>query len=315
MSIYLPIAQISVDIFALLGLGAVAGILSGLFGIGGGFLMTPMLIFIGVPPATAVSSVTNQMIASSISGFYPHFRQKNVDFKMGSLMLVGGFIGSTFGVWLFRYLSKLGQIDLIISISYVFFLSIISLTMLYETITNITRPAKDSVGNIISNPIIDGSFYIPTRNLSRLPFTVYFPSSNIYSSLITPILISASIGVLVSMLGIGGGFFMIPAMLYILKMPANIVIGTSLFQMIIISANVTLLHAIFNHTVDILLAFLLLIGSSIGAQFGVKIGFKLPAEKMRFFLSILILGVALQLFFKLTLRPAELYEIKIIREN
>jgi uncharacterized membrane protein YfcA len=317
MSVYLPIAQLSIDIFLLLGLGAIAGILSGLFGIGGGFLMTPMLIFIGVPPAIAVSSVTNQMIASSISGFYPHFRKKNIDFKMGSLMLIGGFIGSSFGVWLFRYLSKLGQIDLIISIAYVFFLSFISFTMIFETFKRLTSKGKINSSNIISNkisnPIMLGSHHIPLRNLSKLPFTMHFPTSNIYSSPLTPIFISALIGILVSMLGIGGGFFMIPAMLYILKMPARVVIGTSLFQMIIISANVTLLHAISNHTVDILLAFLLLIGSSVGAQFGVKLGLKLPAEKMRLFLAILILGVALQLLLKLTLRPDDLYEMNLLR--
>ncbi len=304
MSIYLPIAQMSVDIFMLLALGGGAGILSGLFGIGGGFLITPLLIFGGVPPAIAVSSVATQMIASSISGFSSHWRNNNVDFRMGCLLLIGGFIGSSLGVYLFSYLQKLGQIDIVISIGYVILLSIIGGMMAFESVNAILRK------KIVASDE-------PTINIqqSKLPWIVYFPHSNLHISIIIPLLTSIFIGIFVSMLGVGGGFFMIPAMIYIFKMPAKIVVGTSLFQMIFISANVTFLQAITTQTVDIFLAGLLLIGSSIGAQLGIRLTTKLPTEYLRSILALIVLGIALQLALKLTLTPTDLYEMLLIRNN
>ena len=301
MSIYLPIAQISVDVFLLLGLGGITGILSGLFGIGGGFLMTPLLIFIGVSPAIAVSSVANQMIAASISGFYSHWRKQNVDFRMGLLLLCGGFIGSSFGVWLFDYLKNLGQIDIVISISYVLLLSLIGGIMAFESGRTIMRNKHQTMAKPAKTSRI------------KLPLVMNFPRSNLQISAIIPISIGIFIGGLVSMLGLGGGFFMIPAMLYIIKMPASLVVGTSLFQMIFISANVTLLQAINTQTVDIVLACFLLIGSSIGAQVGIRLASRLPTEYARSILAAIVLAVALQLALKLTLTPNDLYEMMIIR--
>jgi uncharacterized membrane protein YfcA len=323
MFVYLPIAQMSVDVLLLLALGGVTGIISGMFGIGGGFLMTPLLIFMGIPPAVAVSSVATQMIASSVSGVHTHWRKGNVDFHMGSVMLVGGFIGSTLGVWIFSYLSALGQIDLVISIGYVLFLTAIGSMMAVESAVVIRRQRRYlPAGKIVSNiNMIDAQWIEEKEKHSRallrkkitLPWVMYFPRSQLHVSVLLPFGISVLIGILVSLLGLGGGFFMIPAMLYILKMPASMVIGTSLFQVIFISSNVTLLQAMTTHTVDIVLATILLIGSSIGAQVGIRLGIKLSPEYLRALLAVIVLCVAMQLFFTLTLTPSNFYSITMER--
>lgn len=300
MNIYLPIAEVSVNIFLILGLGGITGVLSGLFGVGGGFLMTPLLIFIGIPPSVSVSTVANQIIASSVSGFLAHWRRENVDFQIGGYLLIGGIAGSTIGVAIFHLLKQSGHIDLIISVSYVTFLGIIGSMMAAESFRSIFKMTKK-----------------PTENskhsfIEKLPFKKEFHRSKCTISIIAPLAIGFFVGIMVSLMGIGGGFFLIPAMIYILKMPTNVVIGTSLFQIIFITANVTLLQAITTQTVDFLLASLLITGSVIGAQFGTRIGTKLPAEYLRGIFAIIVLGLAIKLAFTLFTPPTDIYSVSIV---
>lgn len=299
MYIYLPIAEMPVNIIVILLLGGATGLLSGMFGVGGGFLMTPFLIFIGVPPAVAVSSSANQIIAASFSGFLAHLRKANVDIRMGLVMLCGGFIGSSLGVMLFRFLKELGQIDLVISVCYVIFLGSIGSLMAIESINLILRKRKGLEQNSQKKETL----------AERLPFHMEFPRSEIKISVIVPIAIGMFTGVLVSLMGIGGGFIMIPAMIYLLGMPTSVVIGTSLFQIVFITANVTFLQAINTQTVDIILAFLMLLGSVIGAQFGTRIGLKIPAEYLRASLAVMVLAVVFKLAYGLFVTPAEIYSI------
>ena len=300
MNIYLPIAEMPVNIFLILGLGVVTGVLSGLVGVGGGFVMTPLLMFIGVPPAVSVSTVSNQIVASSVSGFLAHWRRDNVDFKMGVFLLGGGIVGSTLGVEAFQYLNRLGTIDLVISLIYVIFLGIVGAMMADESIRSILKITKKPAP--LDRPQL----------AMRLPFKIDFPRSKLHISALLPIAIGFGVGIMVALMGIGGGFFLIPAMIYILGMPTNVVIGTSLFQIIFITANVTLLQAISTQTVDILLALLLLSGSVVGAQFGSKWGAKLPAEYLRALLAALMLGVAIKLAFGLFTPPADVYNVSIL---
>jgi uncharacterized membrane protein YfcA len=300
MNIYLPIAEMSVNIFVILGLGMMTGILSGLVGVGGGFLMTPLLIFIGVPPAVSVSTVSNQIIASSVSGFIAHWRRENVDFKMGSYLLGGGIAGSTLGVEVFQYLNRLGAIDVVISLIYVVFLGIVGAMMADESIRSILKITRKHPSH--EKP----------RLAQRLPFKIDFPRSKLQISAIMPVAIGFGVGIMVSLMGIGGGFFLIPAMIYMLGMPTNVVIGTSLFQIIFITANVTLLQAISTQTVDILLALLLLSGSVVGAQLGTKWGAKLPAEYLRALLAALMLVVASKLAFGLFTPPEDVYNVSVM---
>lgn len=303
MQIYLPIAEMSVNIFVLLGLGWVTGVLSGMFGIGGGFLMTPLLIFMGVPPAVAVATSSNQIIAASVSGFLAHWRRQNVDFRMGTVLLLGGLVGSTLGVRLFAYLKELGQIDLVISLCYVVFLGFIGAMMATESLRAIARKRE---GIEPAKPKEYASF-------QRWPFQVHFPRSKRDVSVLLPLLVGVLAGILVSIMGIGGGFVMIPAMIYILGMPTSVVIGTSLFQIIFITSNVTVLQAVNTQTVDVVLALLLLTGSVIGAQFGTRYGSKLPAEQLRALLAVMVLGVALRLAYGLFVQPADIYSITVIQ--
>jgi uncharacterized protein len=299
MNIYLPIAEMSVNIFLLLGMGGVAGILSGMFGVGGGFLMTPLLIFIGVSPAVSVATVANQIIASSISGLVSHWRRGNVDFKIGTYMLAGGIVGSTLGVALFRWLKMLGYIDVIISVIYVVFLGSVGAMMAAESIRTILKmPRRKS--NSDKEPLA-----------TRLPLKVHFPHSKLHISAIAPVTVGLVVGIIASLMG-SGGFFLIPAMIYILGMPTSIVIGTSLFQTIFIMANVTLLQAITTQTVDLMLALLLLTGSVIGAQFGSKFGARFPAEYLRGMLAALVLGVAIKLAFGLFTPPSDIFSVSLI---
>lgn len=300
MNIYLPIAEMSVNIFLILGLGGITGILSGLFGVGGGFLMTPLLMFIGVPPAVSVSTVANQMIASSASGFLAHLRRDNVEFKMGWFLLAGGLAGSTLGVFLFRWLKQIGHIDLIIAVCYVTFLGVIGAMMAGESFRSILKVTRKPSPHALP-PLA-----------TRLPLKVEFPKSKLHISAIMPVAIGFVVGLMVSLMGVGGGFFLIPAMIYLLGMPTAMVIGTSLFQIIFITANVTLLQAITTQTVDIMLALLLLSGSVIGAQFGTKIGAKMPAEYLRAMLAALVLGVAIKLAFGLFTPPADAYSVEVV---
>jgi uncharacterized membrane protein YfcA len=302
MTIYLPIAEMSVNIFMILGLGGLAGVLAGMFGVGGGFLITPLLIFIGVPPAVSVSTVANQIIGSSVSGFLAHWRRDNVDFKMGGFLLAGGLVGSTLGVELFRWLKRLGHIDLIISVMYVLFLGIIGAMMAAESARAILKVTRKPSPN--AKPPL----------ATRLPYKVEFPKSKLHISAIVPIGIGFGIGVLMSLMGLGGGFFLIPAMIYMLGMPTTVVIGTSLFQTIFVTANVTFLQAVTTQTVDVMLALLLLCGSVVGAQFGSKFGARLPAEYLRALLAALVLIVAIKLAFGLFTPPADIYSVDVLND-
>lgn len=299
MEIYLPIAEMPINIISILLLGGFAGVLSGIFGIGGGFILVPFLIFMGVPPAVAVASTSNQIIATSISGFMAHFRRRNVDIKMGLFLLIGGIIGSGFGVVIFAVLKNIGQLDLAISLIYVIFLGIVGVIMAIESIKAIRRVKQGIEPKSITQP--------HWMNALRLPFIVHFSHSNINISALIPIIIGLCAGILVSLTGIGGGFVMIPAMIYLLGMPTHIVIGTSLFQIIFTTSNATFWQAYTTQTVDIVLAMLLLLGSVVGVQFGARMGAKLPAEKLRALLALMVIGMALKLAIDLFVPPQNPY--------
>ena len=300
MHIYLPIAEMSVNIFLILAMGGGIGFLSGLFGVGGGFLMTPLLIFIGVPAPVAVGTEANQIVASSVSGVLAHWRRGNVDFKMGSILLVGGFFGSSAGVVLFKYLQFIGQIDLAIKLSFIIFLGIIGSLMFWESIRTIIRS---------HNPASRRRKLHQHNWLHGLPLKVRFRKSKLYISAILPFAIGAVVGVLSAIMGVGGGFIMVPAMIYLLGMPTSVVIGTSLFQIIFVTANVTFLQALTVQTVDILLAILLLAGAVVGAQFGSKYSVRMKGEQLRALLAIMVLGVCIKIIVDLVTKPADLYSI------
>ena len=309
MQIYLPIAEIPVNVIVILLLGLLTGFLAGMFGIGGGFIATPLLMFIGIPPAIAVSTSANQIIASSVSGLLANLRRGAVDIKMGLFLIIGGFIGSSLGVSLFQLLQKTGQIDIVISLVYVIFLGSISIMMLIDGIKTITAKKYNIVWAVKENSNMDGFL----KWAEDLPWQVHFPKSGITISILVPITLSIGIGVLVALMGIGGGFIMIPAMIYILRMPSSVVVGTSLFQIVFIASNATFLQAVTNNTVDIVLAFLMIISSSIGAQIGTRTGYKVDADSMRSFLSLLLLGVCVKMLFVLFQHPESLYVIEILK--
>jgi len=300
MNIYLPIAEMSVNVFLILGMGGGVGFLSGLFGVGGGFLMTPLLIFIGVPPAVAVATEANQIVASSVSGVLAHMRRKNVDFKMGAVLTIGGFLGSAFGVWLFTFLRGIGQIDLIILLSYVIFLGIIGALMFVEGSRAILRRSRGTArrGKLHQHIWLHG-----------LPLKMRFRRSRLYISALVPIAIGFLVGVLAAIMGVGGGFVMVPAMIYLLGMPTAVVVGTSLFQIIFVTANVTFLQAVNNQTVDVVLALLLLAGAVVGAQIGSKFGTRLRGEQLRVLLAAMVLAVCGKLAFDLVATPADLFSL------
>ncbi len=302
MQIYLPIAEMSVSIFLLIGLGGVIGVLSGMFGVGGGFLMTPLLIFIGVPPTVAVGSQSTQIVASSVSGAIAHWRRQGVDFKMGFVLLLGGVFGSFFGVALFRQLRELGQVDLFISLSYVVFLGVVGGLMLFESVRALLRQRGQAAPRKKRR----------THNWTHgLPLRMRFRKSGLYISAIPPIVIGILVGVLAAIMGVGGGFIMMPAMIYVLGMPTNVVVGTSLFQILFVAAFTAILHAGTNQTVDVVLGMLLLIGAVVGAQFGATLGAKLKAEQLRALLALLVVGVCLKLGYDLVVVPAELYSLTL----
>jgi uncharacterized protein len=309
MQIYLPIAEIPVNILVILLLGLVTGFLAGMFGIGGGFLATPLLMFIGIPPAIAVSTSANQIIASSVSGLLANLRRGAVDIKMGLFLIVGGFIGSTVGVSLFQILQKTGQIDIVISLVYVLLLGSISIIMLIDGVKTITAKKFNVVWKAKSK---ERSGFL--SRLDHLPWQVHFPKSDITVSFIVPVVLSIGVGILVALMGIGGGFIMIPAMIYILRMPAAVVVGTSLFQIIFIACNTTFLQAVTNNTVDIVLAFLMIISSSIGAQIGNHSGAKIDADSLRSFLALLLFVVCFKMFFGLFTAPESLYLIEVLKK-
>jgi len=299
MPIYLPIAELSVDVFVILGLGALIGFLSGLFGAGGGFLLTPALIFLGVPPPVAVATGGNQIVASALSGMLGHWRRGNVDLRMGAILTLGGLAGSAIGVWVFRWLRLLGHIDLVISASYVVLLGLVGLLMLGESLRALRRGAPGAA----SRPIA------PSRLAATLPFKMRFERSRIEISPLLPALVGLVIGILAAVLGVGGGFILVPAMIYLLGMPTAVVVGTSLFNIVFVTANATVLQAAVNHTVDVVLALPLLLGGVIGAQIGVRAATRLKGEHLRVLLALVVLAVAGKLLADLGLPPAEPFSI------
>jgi uncharacterized membrane protein YfcA len=309
MQIYLPIAEIPVNIILVLMLGLMTGFLAGMFGIGGGFLATPFLIFIGIPPAIAVSTSTNQIISASISGLLAHLRKGNVDIKMGLFLVVGGFIGSSAGVFIFKLLQKSGNIDIVIAIVYVVFLGIISLTMIRDSIRNFLEQKFGYSSTNANSKIITSIL----KFIDQMPCRIYFPKSGVMVSIFVPIILSCGIGILVALIGIGGGFLMIPAMVYLLRMPSFVVVGTSLFQIVFIASNATFLQAITNNNVDIVLASLMIISSAIGAQIGTRTGYKVNANNMRSFLALMLLGVCIKMLFVLFSEPKNLFIVEILK--
>ena len=299
MSIYLPIAEMNVNIFLIVFIGMVVGALSGLFGVGGGFLMTPLLIFLGIPPVVAVGSEAPHVLASSVSGVISHWRKRNVDFKMGFFLLSGGVIGSTLGVNLFKLLKTYGQIDIVIQFLFIIFLGFIGMSMAFES-------AKTTIKNYRTTSAIRTKLHQHSW-IHGLPFKLRFHRSKLYISAIPPILIGFFVGVLSAMMGVGGGFIMIPAMVYILGMSTNVVVGTSLFQIIFVTANSTFFQSYLNQTVDIVLSALMILGGVIGAQIGVRIGSQLKAEYLRGILAILVLLVCAKILSDLILTPSDLF--------
>lgn len=299
-TIYLPIAEQSVGILALLGIGGGVGVLSGIFGVGGGFLLTPLLIMLGIPPAVAVASGANQVLGSSVSGVFAHWRRRNVDVKMGVYLLVGGFVGSAGGVWLFALLKRLGQIDLVINLSYVGFLGSVGLMMLVESLLAMRRQGS---GKPVGRRHIHHAWH-------GLPFRTRFPRSGLYISALLPLGVGAFGGALAALMGVGGGFVLVPLMIYILGMPTAVVVGTSLFQMIFVTANVTLLQSLTTHTVDLPLALILLVGGAAGAQLGSRLGSRLGGEKLRLLLALIVLAVGAEMTGALVIPPDDPFSLE-----
>jgi uncharacterized membrane protein YfcA len=303
MDIYLPIAEISVNLFLLLGLGGVVGFLSGVFGVGGGFLMTPLLILLGISPAVAVGTQASQILASSFSGVLAHMRRGNVDVRMGLVLVIGGMLGSVIGIWLFGLLRRLGQIDLSISLAYVFFLGTVGVLMLVESVRTWfrLRTRRDTFTKRHRHLWLHG-----------LPLKIRFHKSRLYISSLMPFGLGVLAGILVAIMGIGGGFLMVPAMIYLLGMPTQMVVGTSLFQISFVTAVTTFLHAANTQTVDVVLALALIVGGVIGAQFGSSAGARLRAEQLRLLLALIVLAVCTKLGYDLIARPAELYSLSAV---
>jgi uncharacterized membrane protein YfcA len=301
MQIYLPIAEMPVNVLVIFGMGMTVGFLSGMFGVGGGFLMTPLLIFLGIPPAVAVGTQSTQVVASSVTGAIAHSKRGSIDFKMGGIALAGGIAGSVSGIFIFRLLVKIGQIDLAISVIYVVFLTIIGALMMAESVrAMLAARAGQSVaiGKTAHHSWIHG-----------LPLRMRFHRSRLYISVIPPIAIGFFVGMLSAIMGVGGGFIMIPAMIYLLRMPTSVVIGTSLFQIVFVTALTGVMHSVENQTVDAVLGFILVVGGVIGAQYGVRAASRLRGEHLRALLAALVLLMGLRLGWALVTPPADLYSI------
>jgi len=297
LDIYLPIAEVSVNALLLVVLGAAVGFISGLFGIGGGFLMTPVLVLLGIPPAVAVASEANHVAASSMSSVVSYGRKRAVDFRMGGVLAAGGAAGSVLGVEVFRWLRLLGQADLVVSVSYFVFLGVIGGLMLTESLAAVLRRRRGEP------PKRRGDRRPPW--LYGLPLKMRFPRSRLYISVIPPVVLGLSVGVLSAIMGVGGGFILVPAMIYVLRMPAAVVVGTSLFQIIITTGLTSVLQAGRNQTVDVVLATLLLAGGVLGAQFGAKASSRFRAEELRALLGLLVFLVGLRMGFGLFVAPEE----------
>lgn len=302
MNIYLPIAELSENVYLLLAIGGGVGFLSGLFGVGGGFLLTPLLIFLGIPAPVAVASGANQVLGASVSGVIVHWRRGNVDLKMGIVLLVGALTGSFLGIWLFGVLRRFGQIDLVIGLSYVILLGTIGSLMLIESVRSLFRSRKEL-------PQVQDRG--PHRHtwMHGLPFKMRFYRSRLYISAILPVAVGIVGGVLSSIMGVGGGFLMVPLMIYLIGMRTAVVVGTSLFMIIFVTANVTFLQAERYHTVDIVLTVLLLVGGVVGAQLGARVAPRIPGERLRVMLAVMVLAVGIRMLWGMTVAPADRYSL------
>jgi uncharacterized membrane protein YfcA len=296
MYLYLPVALTSINVLIPVGLGLAVGLLSGLFGVGGGFLMTPLLIMFGIPATVAAATDSNQIVAASTSGTYAHWRVGNVDFKMGLYLLAGGFVGGLIGVQGIKVLNAMGNADFVIKMTYVLMLGIVGAYMFVESLMSMkknkaadTKPAKES------------GF---TKFLKSLPMQTHFEKSGVTHSVLLPIIFGGFVGILAAVMGVGGGFLMVPVMVYILRMPMHVVVGTSLFQILFNCIEVTFLQAYSNHSVDFILAVLLLIGSTFGAQVGAVFGRKLKGDQLKIILAVIVLAVTVKIVFDLTLSPS-----------
>lgn len=301
MQLYLPIAEVSVDGLVLFGIGGIVGLLSGMFGVGGGFLITPLLFFMGIPPAVAVATGGNQVVASSVSGVLAQWRRRGVDVAMGSVLLAGGVAGSAGGIWVFAWMTRAGQVDLFVQLAYVLFLGSIGAMMFRESLGALLRARAGGA------PVRRGA----THNwVQRLPLKMKFRTSGLYISVIPPLLVGAAVGFLAAIMGVGGGFIMVPAMIYLLGMPTKVVVGTSLFQIMFVAAFTTVMHAVNSQTVDLVLALVLILGGVMGAQVGARLGLRLKAEQLRILLALLVLAVAGKIALDLVLTPSELYSLQ-----
>lgn len=296
MYLYLPVALTSVNILVPVGLGLVVGLLSGLFGVGGGFLMTPLLIMLGIPSTVAAATDSNQIVAASTSGTYAHWKLGNVDFKMGFYLLIGGFSGGLFGVQLIKVLKAMGNADFVIKITYVLMLGIVGGYMFFESLSAMKKKQEEEAKPEKESGLV--------RFLKILPFQTHFEKSGVTHSIMVPIIFGGFVGILAAIMGVGGGFLMVPVMIYILRMPMHVVVGTSLFQILFNCIEVTFLQAYTNHTVDFILAVLLLVGSTIGAQVGTVFGRKLKGEQLKILLAGIVLIVTVKMIFDLTLSPS-----------
>jgi uncharacterized membrane protein YfcA len=295
VTIFLPVAGISVNLFLLIGAGALVGFLSGIFGVGGGFLLTPLLIMMGIEPMVAAASDANQIVAASTSGAFAHYKEGNVDAKMGTLLLIGGMLGGAIGTFLIKILRQTGDVDVTIRICYVVLLGLVGSTMLIESLA---RTAPDE-GSPARETWLD-------RTRIKLPFTMRFEASGITASAVSPLVLGLIVGILAALMGVGGGFLLLPTMTYILCMPMRIVVGTSLFQMLFTASATTIMQAAVNHNVDVFLAMTLLAGSSVGAQIGARVGKRLSVSQLKILLAIVVLALSVKMFVDLLLRPARI---------
>ncbi|RJR17002.1 MAG: sulfite exporter TauE/SafE family protein [Nitrospiraceae bacterium] len=296
MYLYLPVALTSINIMIPVGLGLLVGLLSGLFGVGGGFLLTPLLIMFGIPSTVAAATDSNQIVAASTSGTYAHWKVGNVDFKMGLYLLIGGFIGGLGGVQLIKVLKATGNADFVIKMTYVLMLGIVGTYMLVESLNSVKKNKTAEVRTEKETAL--------TRFLKTLPLQTHFEKSGVTHSLLLPVIFGGFVGVLAAIMGVGGGFLMVPVMVYILRMPMHVVVGTSLFQILFNCIEVTFLQAYTNHSVDFILAVLLLVGSTVGAQVGAVFGRKLKGEQLKIILAVIVLAVTVKIVFDLTLTPS-----------
>ncbi|MGA2025800.1 MAG: sulfite exporter TauE/SafE family protein [Syntrophobacteraceae bacterium] len=297
LHLYLPIAGNSVNMLVILGLGGGVGLLSGIFGVGGGFLMTPLLIMFGIPPTVAAASDSNQIVGASTSGTLAHFRLGNVDFKMGLLLLAGGVAGGTVGVQIIKVLRQLGNADFLINVTYVLMLGIIGSYMFAESLQSMRKTRGKTRVSRVKKESLYG------RTVKILPWQMEFERSGVRVSILMPLSLGVLVGILAAIMGVGGGFIMVPVMVYMLRMPMHVVVGTSLFQILFTCINVTIMQAWRNHTVDFILALVLLIGSSIGAQLGAKLGKKLRGDQLKILLASLVLVVMVKMLYELLARP------------